>query len=42
VVGGILLAPFLILIILPVLIYVFSRRRQLADEISPAEPQPVK
>jgi heavy metal efflux system protein len=42
VVGGILLAPFLILIILPVLIYVFSRRRQPADEISPAEPQPVK
>jgi heavy metal efflux system protein len=42
VVGGILLAPFLILIILPVLIYVFSRRQRPADEISPVEPQPVK
>ena len=40
VVGGILLAPVLILIILPVLIDLFSRRRQPADEISPAEPEP--
>ena len=37
VVGGILLAPVLILIVLPVLIDVFSRRRQPAEE---PEPQP--
>jgi cobalt-zinc-cadmium resistance protein CzcA len=40
VVGGILLAPFLILIILPVLIYVFSRRGLRASEVSQAEPEP--
>jgi heavy metal efflux system protein len=37
VVGGSLLAPLLILLVLPVLIDVFSRRRQPADE---PEPQP--
>jgi cobalt-zinc-cadmium resistance protein CzcA len=37
VVGGSLLAPFLILLVLPVLIDMFSRRRQAAEE---AEPHP--
>ncbi len=37
VVGGILLAPLLILVVLPVLMDLFSRRRRLAPE---AEPQP--
>ena len=38
VVGGSLLAPFLILLVLPVLIDRFSRRRRLAEEL---EPHPV-
>jgi heavy metal efflux system protein len=38
VVGGSLLAPFLILILMPVLIDLFSHRRRLVEE---AEPQPV-
>jgi cobalt-zinc-cadmium resistance protein CzcA len=37
VVGGILLAPVLILIVLPVLIDMFSRRRKPVEE---ARPQP--
>jgi cobalt-zinc-cadmium resistance protein CzcA len=37
VVGGSLLAPLLILVVLPVLIDVFSRRRQPAEE---PEPRP--
>jgi heavy metal efflux system protein len=40
VVGGVLLAPFLILIILPVLIYMFSPRVPRASEPSEAEPEP--
>ena len=44
VVGGILVAPVLMLIILPVLIEMFSRKRQRADETSLAglEAQPEK
>jgi cobalt-zinc-cadmium resistance protein CzcA len=42
VVGGILMAPVLILIILPVLIEVFSRRRQLVGDASASEPEPAE
>ena len=42
VVGGILLAPVLILIILPVLIDVFSRRQRPTHEVTPAEPQLIR
>ena len=42
VVGGILLAPVLILIILPVLIDVFSRRRRPTQEVTPAKPELVR
>ncbi len=41
VVGGILLAPVLILIVLPVLIDMFSRRRQPAEEAAP-QPAPAE
>jgi heavy metal efflux system protein len=40
VVGGMLLAPFLILIILPVLIYAFSRRGLAVNQASEAEREP--
>jgi len=42
VVGGITLAPALILVVLPVLIELFSRRRQVAYEEAPATVQPVE
>ncbi len=41
VVGGILLAPFLILIVLPVLIELFSRREAAADQAQPL-PEPAE
>jgi heavy metal efflux system protein len=41
VVGGILLAPVLILIVLPVLIDMFSRRRKPAEEVTP-QPAPAE
>ena len=40
VVGGILLAPVLILIVLPVLIEMFSRRGVAAGAMAAAEPGP--
>ena len=42
VVGGILLAPFLILVVLPVLIDVFSRRREQDDTADALDPQPAE
>ena len=41
VVGGSLLAPFLILLVLPVLIDLFSRRRQAIEEAAPS-PAPAE
>ena len=42
VVGGILLAPVLILIVLPVLIDMFSRRRQPVEAVQPQQPAPAE
>jgi cobalt-zinc-cadmium resistance protein CzcA len=42
VVGGILLAPVLILIVLPVLIDMFSRRRQPVAAAQPQQPAPAE
>ena len=42
VVGGILLAPVLILIVLPVLIDMFSRRRQPAEAVAAPQPAPAE
>ena len=42
VVGGILLAPFLILVVLPVLIDVFSRRREVEDDADALDSLPAE